>query len=306
MHWFKKRPTAIKNMSIKPPTADRDRRGLAIAVCVKDEAVYIEEWVRFHLSVGVCHFIVYDNGSNDGTSAVLRRVLAKTELTIIPWAGRISATKSEQVIDGQVLAFAHAILNFGARFQRMAFIDVDEFLLPKSGRTVLDALEKVGSFPNISLPWHMFGTSGHKAKPPGGVLTNYTRRAANPIGGGEPASNFKCIVDPCEVTDISVHQFKTKEFGELTSNDAGKRTNRKGRKEKSFYSNDFLQLNHYYTKSEEEMQAKIARGWTYARSNGHVGDKMKTTVRAIEANEIEDLAMIEFLQNRDAFQEVAE
>lgn len=296
MAWFKRSQSTIKSLSITPPAPNLDRRGVAIALCVKNEVDYIAEWVRFHRAIGICHFIVYDNGSTDDTCTVLRQELKPEHLTIIPWAGKITATKIDQPLDGQVLAFAHAILNFGGRFWRIAFIDADEFLLPMASRTIEQALAITGDFPNISLPWHMFGTSGHKIRPAGGILRNYIRRGANPIGEGEPASNFKCIVDPCEVTEVAVHHFKTRQFGELTSNDFGYRADRRGRKLSRFYSNAVLQLNHYYSKSEAEMLAKMRRGWTYAQSVDRLEEKMRTTLRVIQQNEIEDVSMLEFLK----------
>lgn len=299
MVWFKRSQSTIKSLSITPPAPTSNRGGVAIALCVKNEARYIAEWVRFHRAVGVCHFIVYDNGSTDGTCKVLRGELTQDQLTVIPWAGKLTATKANQLIDSQVLAFAHAILNFGGQFWRIAFIDADEFLLPRAGETIEQALSVAGSFPNISLPWHMFGTNGHQQMPEGGVLKNYTRRAANPIGAGEPASNFKCIVDPCEITEVAIHHFKTREFGELTSNDMGYRADPRGRKQVRFYSNRALQLNHYYSKSEDEMLAKIARGSNYALSAEKLEAKMRTTLRTIQLNEIEDLTMVRFLQEHN-------
>lgn len=299
MRWFGKTKSGIKALSITPPQPADDRHGTAIALCVRNEAAYIEEWVRFHLAVGVRHFVVYDNGSTDATGAILRRVLAPDELTLMPWAGKVSSSKTEQLIDGQVLAFAHAILNFGGRFRRMAFIDADEFLLPKKGATIDEALTAVGDFPNVSLPWHMFGTSGHKTKPAGPVTLNYTMRGDDPLGAQEHSVNFKCIVDPCEVVEVTIHQFKTRTFGDRTVNDAGYRTSRDGRKERAFYSNAFLQLNHYYSKSEDEMLAKMARGSNYAVSPERLIEKMRITMGNIHRTEVEDRAMVDFIAAND-------
>lgn len=296
MRWFGKPRSGIKLLSITPPEPHPDRHGAAITVCVKDEERYIAEWARFHRAVGIRHFIVYDNGSRDATCDILRRTLDPQALTIVPWAGKVASARTGQLIDGQVLAFAHAILNFGSTFRWMAFIDADEFLLPRSGATVEEALAAVGDFPNVSLPWHMFGTSGHKARPPGGVLANYTKRSADPLSREEHSTNFKCIVDPCDVVEVAIHHFATRRFGELTANDAGERTSRKGRKEQRFYSNAFLQLNHYYSKSEEDMREKMARGSNYVVSAERLAGKMRTTIRNIEANEVEDRAMIDFVR----------
>ncbi|HVK91745.1 MAG TPA: glycosyltransferase family 92 protein [Mycoplana sp.] len=298
MLWFGRKKSGIKALSITPPEPNPARHGIAIAVCVKDEAPYIEEWARFHRAVGVRHFIVYDNDSTDATCDVLRGVLDPRELTIVPWAGRIFSPRTEQLIDGQVLAYAHAILNFGGKFRRIAFIDADEFLLPRKHATVEEALAAAGDFPNVSLPWHMFGTSGHRSRPNGPVVLNFTRRCADPLAPTEHATNFKCIVDPCEVVEVTIHQFKTRGFGDQTVNDAGFRASRRGRKDHRFYSNAFLQLNHYYSKSEEEMAAKMARGSNYAVSSERLAEKMRSTLRDIEGAEVEDRAMIDFVLAR--------
>jgi hypothetical protein len=295
MGWFKSAKPITRKLAITPPVPAPGRNGIAIMACVKNEAAYIEEWVRFHQAVGIRHFYLYDDGSTDGTLAVLHRFLPADRLTIVPWISRMGDTASGQLLNGQTIAFAHAILNFGAAYNRMAFIDVDEFLLPKQGATVEEALSGAGDFPNISLPWHMFGTSGHTVRPDGPLLLNYTMRGADPLTKQENVSNFKCIVDPCEVTEVSVHQFQTRQHGDLTANDAGERFTRSGRKSPAFYSNRFLQLNHYYTKSSAELQAKVDRGWSHDADRAKYQRKVFGIVDAIEKGAIEDRGMIDFV-----------
>lgn len=41
--------------------------GISIAAIVKDEVEYIEEWIQFHILMGIEHFYIYDNESSDGT-----------------------------------------------------------------------------------------------------------------------------------------------------------------------------------------------------------------------------------------------
>lgn len=295
MGWFRSAKPLSRKLTIAPPSPLADRHGIAIMACVKNEADYIEEWVRFHRAVGVRHFHIYDDGSTDGTQALLARLLPPDALTIIPWIARMTDTASGQLLNGQTIAFAHAILNFGGAYSRMAFIDVDEFLLPKQGTTIEEALAGAGDFPNVSLPWHMFGTSGHAAKPAGPLLLNYAMRGADPLSSQENVSNFKCIVDPCEVVEVSVHQFKTRQHGDLTVNDAGQKFTRSGRKSPGFYSNRFLQLNHYYSKSRAELQAKVNRGWAYDADRMKYERKVFGIVEAIETGAVEDRAMIDFL-----------
>lgn len=294
MRLFKKRPPFTKQLRINPPTPLPDRNGIAIVTMLKDEEAYVDEWLAFHQAVGIRHFIIYDNGSTDQTGDIIRSRLSPDEVTLIPWAGRMTDMSDGAQLNNQVLASAHAVLNFGASFRWMAFIDVDEFLLPKTSKTVEEALERVNGFPNVSLPWHMFGTGGHKAKPEGGVLRNFVVRAAEPISRKKNATNFKCIVDPCEVTEVSVHHFETRQHGERTCNDVGKIFTRKERKTPVFYSSDNLQLNHYYTKSMEEFEEKIRRGPVSPAAREVHQLRLRTALESIEDSTVEDRQIIDF------------
>lgn len=294
MRLFKK-PPYTKQISITPPTPAADRAGLAVVATVKNEGSYIAEWLSYHRAVGVRHFILYDDGSTDDTLSEVRRVLQTEDFTIVPWHLRLIDVSSDQILNSQAIAFTHAILNFGRHYRWMAFIDADEFLLPKSGATVEEALSRVNGFPNVSLPWHMFGTSNHVKRPAGPVLRNYTMRGADPLSRKKNASNFKCVVDPCEVTEVSIHHFKTRQHGENTCNDVGRAATRKGRKKPDFYSNAALQLNHYYSKSKEELEAKLARGPASPASRLRYETRVRTAMDSIESEMVEDVQMIDFL-----------
>lgn len=292
---FTKRRPFTKRIGIEPPAPSAGRSGCAIVIQVKDEASYIAEWAAFHKAVGIGHFFVYDHGSTDETRSVLRSILPDEMLTIVPWAFQMHDVGLDQPLNSQVIAFSHAILNFGADFRWMAFIDVDEFLLPRTGRTIDEALAGAGGFPNVSLPWHMFGTSGHKSRPPGPVTRSYTMRAADPMSPLKHVLNFKCIVDPCAVSEVSVHHFHTKEFGDQTVNDVGKRFPLVRRKSPEFYSSKYLQLNHYYTRSEDELIEKIGRGAASPASVAVLRERLLTARENIEREQFEDRALIDFL-----------
>src|SRR5690606_4573345 len=98
---------------------------------------------------------------------------------------------------------------------------------------------------------------------------------------------------------VSVHHFSTREFGDKTANDAGDVFPLGKRKSPSFYSSRYLQLNHYYTRSEEEFARKIERGGV----SPTVWEKRKTrltiALRNMEKEQSEDLAMIEFLDGNE-------
>lgn len=299
MFGFGRKLHVTREIGIAPPTPEVGRNGIAIVCWIKNEERYIGEWLRFHRSVGVRHFILYNDGSTDETVDAIRKALRQDEFTIIPWSMRMRDEASGEMLNAQTIAFTHAILNFGGQFSHMAFIDVDEFLLPKSGSTLQEALAGAQGFPNISLPWHMFGHGGHATQPASAVPAAYTKRVADPMQRHAHAFNFKCIVDPTEVTHVSVHHFQTRSHGDRTANDAGNIVDRRARKDADFYSNRFIQLNHYYSRSKEEFMRKIDRGCSYDAVSEKYREKAMSTIAYLENNPVEDRAMIEFLERHD-------
>ncbi|MEO8241522.1 MAG: glycosyltransferase family 92 protein [bacterium] len=292
MFGFLKRGQSITRISLDPPPAEAGRAGLALVLIVRNEARHIAEWARFHALAGVRHFYVYDNGCTDGTIAALG--FLGDALTVIPWNQKLRGDGRE--IHNQVLAYGHATRNFGGAWRWMTYLDADEFLVPK-GAGLDEALAELEQCRNISLPWHMFGRSGHMEPPEGGVVANYTRRNPEPMSKAPGLMNFKMIVDPCHVTAIKVHSIET-DGSDDSCNDAGVRFTAKGRKAAAFYSAGRIQLNHYYTRSDAELRAKIARGPNLTTPDADHLRRVMRKVAAIEAGEVEDRSALAFLARK--------
>jgi len=295
MFEFLKRSLRDKSMTrieLDPPTPLTGRAGLALVLIVRNEERHIAEWARFHVLAGVRHFYVYDNGCTDGTLAQL--AFLNDALTVIPWNQKLRVGGQE--VHNQVLAYAHATRNFGGLWRWMSYLDADEFLVPK-GDGLDEALAGLEGCHCISLPWHMFGRSGHMVAPEGGVLANYTRRNSDPMSKDQGLKNFKMIVDPAHVTAIRVHSVET-DGSTDTCNDRGQRFTSRGRKAQVFYSADRVQLNHYYTRSDAELQAKIARGPNMTTPDADHLRRVLRKVAAIEAGEVEDRTALDFLARK--------
>lgn len=277
----------ISKLGLMAPAPRPGRHGIAIAAIVHNEARFIGEWARFHHAVGVRHFLIYDDASSDDTLAELRSALPPEALTVMPWAQRLSDIRLHREIHNQVLAYAHAAGNFGGDFRWMGFVDVDEFLVPTGAETLDAALAGLGDIPNLSLPWHMFGFSGHETAPEGGVLENYRMRVRDPMSDAPGIRTFKMLVDPCRLTALRVHSMET-DGNQKTWNDAGQRADFTTREKPGFYSTAAVQLNHYYTRSKADLEAKIARGPNLVAKREAYRRKVMRTVTSIEADTIED------------------
>ena len=287
----------LKHFRIEPPEPDFSRFGVCITVMIKNEEHYIAEWINYHKSIGVRHFYFYLDNCEDATEFIIKENLDSDQYTIIPWAGRILDAYSEIQLSPQTLCFSHALLNFGSSYRWMAFIDVDEFLILKKHTSLPQALACLENENNISLPWHMFGTSGHIERPKNGTLESYTSRYRFPSGPASRISNFKCIVDPCDVTEVYVHSFKTKRDGSSTSNDVGYKVDNNERKNVAFYSCENIQLNHYYTRSKSEFEKRLDRGSLNSGKSLKVKSRMKEIFNIIENDLVEDKSAIKILNS---------
>jgi hypothetical protein len=293
--FFKKR--YLKKLYIRPARDPGGRSAIAIPFVVKGETDILGEWLEHNLDLGIDYFIVYDDASPPETLEIIREKLSTDQYSIIPWTMKVALEASCQSIHPQVLAFAHAILNFRDRFRHLAFIDPDEFIVPKNHLTLDEGLESLDHFPNISLPWHMFGRSGHMQRPKGDVGTNFLQRQRQ-ILTYDGTCQFKCIVDPFTVSMVSVHRFETHEYGDLTINDLGVRAKNSKRLDKGFISSKNLQLNHYYTRSNEELLLKIARGQNEDRKIAADGGHIMKRVMAIEKDTVLDTSLPDFRERR--------
>ncbi|PWJ58992.1 glycosyl transferase family 92 [Dyadobacter jejuensis] len=91
----------------------KKRHQVGICCIIKDENQYLEEWMRYHLQIGVTHFFIYDNESTVSVRDTLARLDLLTYATVIDFPG-----KSQQVP-----AYAHCLEHFGFWCRWLAFID---------------------------------------------------------------------------------------------------------------------------------------------------------------------------------------
>ena len=288
--WSRPPPRTSTMLSGRPEPRP-GRAGLAIVAIMRDEAHHIEDWLKFHAFAGVRDFYLYDDASKDGSSEIAK-AFPGPNVTVLPWRMTASLLNPKVFFSRQVLAYCHAIENFGGAYRWMAFIDIDEYIVPKGGDTILEVLNGLEAFTNVSLPWTMFGPSGHDTRPEIPAAFAYTQRAAH---RQKPILNFKCIVDPLDVVEVRVHRFRTRFMGKKSVNDVGYMAYYKDREKETFLSDSALQLNHYYTRSRSDLEAKLTKGAVSASPIDRRNNEVLEKVAIIENTAVEDRCAIEFL-----------
>ncbi|MEM9471328.1 MAG: glycosyltransferase family 92 protein [Pseudomonadota bacterium] len=287
---------AKRRLWLSQPVAKASARKQFLAVCimVRNEGPYIAEWIEFHLMMGVNHFYIYDNGSNDGTVELLSSYVDDGLVTIVNWADFLKGWEGVAGTNGrtQKLAMLHCVANFGHRAEWMAFIDADEFLFPTAAGSVAEVLHEYEDIDSLSIYWHMFGTSGHGRKPSGLVTENYTQRLRQPRASCKHLSRVKTIVRPSAVRGVhNTHVFILRHgYPESWTEHRHKIGHADHRL--ATRSTDVLRINHYYSKSLAEYRERRSVPSLGYRSDFRGDDQL---LRLIESDTVEDIAIQRFV-----------
>lgn len=269
------------NEALKQSVEIIDRR-LSIVAIVRNEGEYLREWIEYHFLSGVSHIYLYDNESTDDTKEILKDYMVKGLVTYIWWPGKAA----------QLPAYNHALENYRYDTYYMGFIDADEFLISVQNENLCEAIDAAfemstkrlkyigGQCGGIGINWRMYGTSFHKEKPDGLVIENYKHRAVDTyIENG----HIKTICNPRVAVsfDCNPHclnylngYYCTSEDGAYIIPDA-------------FFFDGMcinLRINHYYSKSEEELIKRLKKGKAKENDNKLNEEQISKRLQAVRDN----------------------
>lgn len=243
---------------------------------LKNEADYLAEWIAFHRGQGIQHFHLYDNGSEDHPETVLEK-LGRHDITLYKTSGPRK----------QLEAYNDCLDRLRGKSTWLAFLDLDEFIVPAPGETLPGILQDFEDphYGGLGIHWQCFGSSGHEERPEGLQTEAYRFRA--PIDWPWWNWHVKSIVRPERVFMMTTphHATYLQNFFPVTERH-------------EFLNGPFacpasvqrVQVNHYFTRSRREFCRKILRG-------GGMGNN-KSMVHFYEvdrASFIEDRRALRFL-----------
>lgn len=246
---------------------------VSIVAIIKNEGLYIKEWLDYHRMIGVQKFYLYDNGSDDDTYSVLQEYINEgvVEYSFFPGEKK------------QLQAYNDAVRRHRFQSKYMLFLDCDEFVRSTNEKSLAENIEEIVCLHphagGIGIGWRMFGSSKREEKAEEGVLRGYTWRTDDDYFENE---HVKIIVNPRRIIKVvNPHQAYylhgytvVDENGNKKYGPRFKTTRRK------------LCINHYFCKSKEE--------WIKRRSMGKA-DMIGT--RTLE--EFERVNRYEKIEDRD-------
>jgi hypothetical protein len=232
------------NVVGKGPLLSAPGLDLGVVVILRNEAPYLPEWLAYHHALGVQHFFIYDNGSTDELHEVLEAWVNHGLVTLVHWP----------LPGGQIDAYSHAIRFYGPTFEWLAFFDVDEFVVPLVDDDVPAVLARFPDAADLRVPRVDFGYSGHRQAPQALTIEAYTEVAD--VFGRDPSKppRVKTIARSRSISAVGIHTATVADDPRgpdgqpVPSATVGKACW------------ELVQLNHYYTRSFEEFEAKRFRG----------------------------------------------
>jgi tetratricopeptide (TPR) repeat protein len=216
---------------------------LSLCLICKDENDYLPEWLDYHILMGVDRFYIYDNESQISLRESLADYISRGWVVVTEIPGKAV----------QLFAYDHCIHTFGNCTFWMGFIDTDEFLVPKNTLDLKEILREYEDFAGLAVSSLFFGSNGLKERPIAGQIAGYTT-CTHPTF--QENTLIKTIVRPSQiVAPNSPHDFIYKEK-QWCVNEG------KLRVDYQRFPNhiDEIQLNHYFCRSENEIEQKLKRG----------------------------------------------
>ncbi len=258
--------------------------GVALCVRIRDEAPALREFVEYYIAAGVKQIFFYEARSVDNFREVLEPFIE---------AGYVTLIQNWPHIPVSPAAEHDCILRSIGRYEWVGFIDVDEFVVIRDGRSIPEVLAGVQArFPALALHWRMYGSSGHVTRPDLPVILAYSRCEA------KPNLHVKVFVRPERV------RFQRNSHSWYYQGLLSAAVNEKNRKVWGSTTvpptADLAWINHYYHKSMEEFQRKANRASILDRVGMQFNSR--TPERGVEyerkANEVVDLSAVEYHRKR--------
>ena len=245
---------------------------ISVACIIKNEEPYLKEWIEYHKLIGVEHFYVYDNESNDNTKEVLKPYIDSGLITYLFFPGK----------NMQDAAYDHCCKHVGHETKWLAVLDLDEFLVLKQSKNLREFMAEFSDCCQVSIHWVMYGSSGHVKMPKGGVLANFKTHAEN------PDFSPKSICDPRTVVECGAHYMWV--CGKWVNEDK-----EEFGKKKSSHPVNKAQVNHYIIKSWEEFyNRKAPRGCV--DTSFSFGEDLKCYFDNVNHNEVTDDLMMPYVK----------
>lgn len=142
----------------------------AICAQIKNEERYLNEWLDYHLKLGIDHIYLFEDYGSRSHASLVEGYDSVTLSTVKEFG-----VKNQYSPRTQYYTYCKFLNDYRDEYDWIFFIDVDEFVTFARGYNLERIQKDYKDFPALLLSWKNYGASGHINRPEGGVRENYTK-----------------------------------------------------------------------------------------------------------------------------------
>lgn len=263
---------------------------LGIVTMFRNEANYLKEWIEYHRMLGVDHFLLYNDRSTDNWEEVLNPYINSNLVEVFDW----HALPGTAIFPGwQTAAYKDGLKRSLGNTKWIAFIDVDEFILPKKNVNIIDCLNEF--YPHadgVYICWRNFGTNNTYINPGEPILLRLTA-ASEPLHSRNASGKSIVKVDEVVIDQVwSPHQLVLQKGAQYYNGSGHPLYFKDGDLQVDpKHTSDIIQINHYAMRDENFYQnVRLPRAITK-----EYGDLNLLKEHYESFNKTQDHQIIEFL-----------
>lgn len=218
---------------------------LSVCTIFKNESAYLKEWLEYHLLVGVEHFYLYNNFSEDNYKEILSPYIDSGVVDLIDWP----------VPQGQPSAYEDCFNKTRTLTNWILFIDIDEYVVPRYELTISDWLKHYEFYPSVAMYWRVFGTSAIVEEDKTKLIAEQYIVCWDKLDSVTKVA-FNTRFD---VSDFKSHHFMSAKIKNLVIppvNESRKFIKFNIHRVKFFNHESTIQINHYWSKSYNDYRKR--------------------------------------------------
>lgn len=224
--WYNYRTIPIENMIV------------SICAIIKDEHLYLDEWIQYHLSIGIDSILLCEDIGSKSHKDITDKY---DNVHLITYNEEMDKYISYDVPSRQYKYYKYFLDKNPLNCDWVAFIDIDEFVYIEN-KDIKTFLQGYSNYDGIYLAWKIYGANGHIKRPEGLVQDNYTPGVILPR---DRRWNYKSIVNMHGAKELKtvhhvLHGVATNKLPSVC-----------------FKTFSHAYIKHYFTKSWEDWAFKI-------------------------------------------------
>ncbi len=146
-------PICILIFSSPPP-----KYYVSVCAIFRNEARFLKEWIEYNRLIGIEHFYLYNNLSEDDFQVVLQPYIDEGIVELFEWPYQGKNQKHWNKI--QCGAYKDLVEKKKHETYWLAIIDTDEFIVPIEKKNLPEFLKEYEKYAGVGINWQHYGNSG--------------------------------------------------------------------------------------------------------------------------------------------------